>query len=146
MPEWTCLPDHELLKPPFMHCPLPSLRNFVTADIFYSPHEAELRCLQLRCVSSFASGIFLQPTFFFFLSSLNTQALVLDTNPVPLLRYPQVKFLPLVSQVVIKPRAVTAAHTHYRSISSSFWTPRACLAFFRPDCVFMKRLQQFPSV
>lgn len=140
MPEWTCLPDHELLKPPFMHCPLPSLRNFVTADIFYSSHEAELRCLQLRCVSSFASGIFLQPTFFFFFF------FKLDMNPVPLLRYPQVKFLPLVSQVVIKPRAVTAAHTHYRSISSSFWTPGACLAFFRPDCVFMKRLQQFPSV
>lgn len=129
MPEWTCLPDHELLKPPFTHCPLPGLRNFVTADTFYSSHEAELRCLQLRWVSSFASGIFLQPTFFFFLSSLNTQALVLDTNPVPPLRYPQVKFLPLVSQVVIKPRAVTAAHTHYRSISSSSWTPRGLPGF-----------------
>lgn len=50
--------------------------------------------------------------YLFFLSSLNTQALVLDMNPVLPLWFPQVKFLPLVSQVVIKPRAVTAANTH----------------------------------
>lgn len=111
--------------------------------LFFTWSWVEMLTIAL-CVIFCLRYIFYSLPFFFFLSSLNTQALVLDT--VPPLRYPQVKFLPLVSQVVIKPRAVTAALTHYRSISSSFWTPGACLAFFRPDCVFMKRLQQFPSV
>lgn len=106
--------------------------------LFFTWSWVEMLTITL-CVIFCLRYIFTAYLLFFFFFKL-------DMNPVPLLRYPQVKFLPLVSQVVIKPRAVTAAHTHYRSISSSFWTPGACLAFFRPDCVFMKRLQQFPSV